>query len=204
MLASMVNEQVLSCPKCRAALPDALYNRGAFTPCPNCGSAVRCEVFPALYAGPRIGRPGELLVDASEASCFFHPEKKAAVACETCGRFLCALCDLDFSGRHICPSCLAAGRKKGALGNLDNFRFSWTGLGLLLSIVPVVIFPFFYFILITAPTAIVVTLIGLRKPPSLTGRRRVISMTLALAFSLTEIGCLIWIGRMFMKNKFGG
>jgi hypothetical protein len=200
----MANEQVLFCPKCRVALPEALFNRGAFSPCPNCGTEVRCEVFPALYAGPRIGRPGELLVDASEASCFFHPEKKAAVACESCGRFLCALCDLDFSGRHICPNCLAASRKKGALGNLDHFRFSWTGLALLLSTVPLVAYPFTFFTFITAPTAIVVALIGLRKPPSLTGRRRVISMTVALAFSFAEIGWWIWLGRTLMRYKPGG
>jgi len=76
MLAEMVNEQVVLCPKCRRALPDALFNRGGFAPCPNCGCEVRCEVFPALFAGPRIGRPGELLVDASHAGCFFHPEKR--------------------------------------------------------------------------------------------------------------------------------
>jgi len=200
----MVNEQVLSCPKCRAALPDALYNRDAFAPCPHCGTAVRCEVFPALYAGPRIGRPGELLVDASEASCFFHPEKKAAVACESCGRFLCALCDLDLSGRHICPSCLAAGRKKGALGNLDHFRFSWTGLALLLSTVPFLAYPLTLFTFITAPAAIVVAFIGLRKPPSLTGRRRVFSMVLALTFSLAQIVWWVWLGRVIIKNFFGG
>jgi hypothetical protein len=197
----MVNEQFLLCPKCRVALPDALFNRGAFAPCPNCGTAVRCEVFPALYAGPRIGRPGELLVDASEASCFFHPEKKAAVACDSCGRFLCALCDLDFAGRHICPSCLAAGRKKGALGNLDHFRFSWTGLALLLSVVPLIVYPI---TCITAPIAIVVALIGLRKPPSLTGRRRVLTLIVALTFSLGEVGAWIWFGRTILSPYLHG
>jgi hypothetical protein len=197
----MVNEQALLCPKCRVALPDALFNRGAFAPCPNCGVGVRCEVFPALYAGPRIGRPGELLVDASEASCFFHPEKKAAVACESCGRFLCELCDLDFAGRHICPSCLAAGRRKGALGNLDHFRFSWTGLSLMLSTVPLIIWPF---TLVTAPAAIVVALIGLRRPPSLTGRRRVIAMVVAMTFAISEIAGWIWLARALFTHKFGG
>jgi hypothetical protein len=183
------------------ALPDALFNRGAFAPCPTCGVAVRCEVFPALYAGPRIGRPGELLVDASEASCFFHPDKKAAVACESCGRFLCGLCDLDFAGRHICPSCLAAGRRKGALGNLDHFRFSWTGLSLMLSTVPLIIWPF---TLLTAPAAIVVAIIGLRRPPSLTGQRRVIALVVAMIFAISEIIGWIWLGRTLFTHKFGG
>jgi len=200
MLAEMVNEQVVLCPKCRRALPDALFNRGGFAPCPNCGCEVRCEVFPALFAGPRIGRPGELLVDASHAGCFFHPEKKAAVACDSCGRFLCALCDLDFSGRHICPSCLAAGRKKGALGNLDHFRLSWSGVALMLSTIPLLAY---LITCVTAPAAIVVALIGLRKPPSLTGRRRVITLGLALLFSISEIVAWIFYGRRIINLYLG-
>ena len=111
-----MNAQAVSCPKCRLPLPEGMFNTGVPTPCPNCRSELLCEVFPALSAGPRIGRPGDPLVDASEASCFFHPEKRAAIACESCGRFLCALCDLEVESSHICPSCLSAGRKKGKQG----------------------------------------------------------------------------------------
>lgn len=197
-----MNAQALVCPKCRAPLPVELFNGEDFAPCPGCRRKLRCEVFPAYHVGPRIGRAGELLIDPSEASCFFHTEKKAVVACENCGRFLCSLCDLEFDGRHLCPNCLAAARKKGALAGLDHYRLSWFGLALLLSVVPLI---FFYPLsLLTAPAAIVVALIGLRQPPSLTGRRRWISCAAALLFSLGQIGAWIWFGRHFLQNHFGG
>jgi hypothetical protein len=156
---------------------------------------VQCEVFPALHAGLRIGRPGEPLVDASEASCFFHPEKRAALACESCGRFLCALCDLEFDGRHICPSCLSAGRKKGSLGTLDHFRLSWGGIALLVAVLPVI--AFWPMTVVSAPAAIAVAIYGWRKPRSLTGRRRWVSYTFAFIFALVEIGAWTWF---FLKG----
>jgi hypothetical protein len=185
-----VNSQTLPCPNCRTALPETLFNSGGFGACPTCRAEVQCEVFPALYAGLRLGRPGEPLVDANDASCFFHPEKRAALACEACGRFLCALCDLELHGRHICPSCLAAGRKKGSLGALDHFRLSWGGIALLVAVVPVI--AFWPMTIVSAPAAIVVAIIGWRRPPSLTGRRRWASYTFALIFALTEIGAWVW------------
>jgi hypothetical protein len=197
-----VHATVLTCPQCRTPVPDARCNTGTFAPCPSCGRQLQCEVFPAFHGGPRIGRPGEAIVDATDASCFFHPDKRAAVACESCGRFLCALCDLDFAGQHICPTCLASGRKKGTLGSFDHFRVSWTGIALVLSIVPLVIF--YPISIVTAPAAIVVALLGLRKPPSLTGRRRVIAFSLAMIFSLAEIGAWFWFGGALVKSFYGG
>jgi hypothetical protein len=196
-----LNAQALLCPKCRDPLPEALFNQTDFTPCPRCGRKIHCEVFPAYYSGPRVGSPGEALVDSSEASCFFHPEKKAIVACESCGRFLCALCDLEFGGRHICPSCLTATRRKGALGNFDHFRLSWPGLALLLSIVPLLFYPITF---VTAPAAVVVGLIGLRKPPSLTGQRRILMVVFALLFAVGQIVAWFFLFKTIFKKQFGG
>ena len=189
-----MNEQGISCPSCRAPLPDAMLNTGVFSGCPACGTQVQCEVFPALYAAPRIGRPGEPLVDASEAGCFFHPEKRAAIACESCGRFLCSLCDLQVESRHICPSCFSSGRKKGKLGNLDYYRTSFAGIALLVATVPFLAWPI---TVLTAPTALVLLFVGLRKPPSLTGRRRVFTYALALLLSLGQIVAWVIFGSKF-------
>jgi len=56
---------------------------------------------------------------------------------------------------------------------------------------------------VTAPAAIVVALIGLRKPPSLTGRRRVITLALALLFSISEIVAWIFYGRRIINLYLG-
>jgi len=179
-------------------LPEAFFNASVFAPCPHCRSAVQCEVFPALYAGPRIGRPGDPLVDAAEASCFFHAEKRAAVACDSCGRFLCSLCDLDMGGRHICPQCFTAGRKKGALRDLDHYRVSWAGIALLVAVLPALAFSFV--MPFTAVAALALAAIGLRKPGSITGRRRIVTYVLAIGIALAELGGSVFIGKKLIED----
>ena len=70
-----------------------------------------------------------MLVDG-EASCFYHPAKKAVLPCESCGRFLCAVCDVEMNGQHLCPACLASGKKKGRLKQLENRRTLYDSLAL--------------------------------------------------------------------------
>ena len=191
----------LSCPKCHGALPVPSGEGRGIAVCPRCRTRAEFEAFPALFAGPRIGRPGEPLVDASEASCFFHTEKKAIIACESCGRFLCALCDLEMDSRHICPTCLAAGRKKGALKNLDQFRITWPGIALLMTIVlPLGFYPFTPLFAIGALIAVA---IGLRQPGSVTGRRKILLYTLAIVFAVAEIGGSVYLGNTLFKTLSG-
>ena len=182
-------------------MPQSAWHNGPAR-CPVCRDGIELEVFPALFAGPRIGRPGEPLVDASEASCFFHAEKRAAVACESCGRFLCALCDLEVDGRHICPSCLAAGRKKGAMTGLDQFRLSWAGIALLMAIVlPLAFYPLTP---LWGASALVVLVIGLRKPRSITGRRRIVLYTVTFVIALAELVGGIVLGKTLFESYLHG
>src|SRR5580658_8979442 len=97
---------LLTCPSCKVALPPSLYNTPDLYPCPACSIPIRIEVFPALSAPQAVGQSGETILVEGESSCFYHPAKRAVVACESCGRFLCALCDLDLNGQHLCPGCL--------------------------------------------------------------------------------------------------
>jgi hypothetical protein len=193
--------QELSCPKCRGALPPPQAEGAGMAVCPRCRTRAEFEVFPAHFAGPRLGRPGEALVDASEASCFFHPEKRASIACESCGRFLCALCDLEMEGRHICPTCLAAGRKKGALQNFDQFRVNWPGIALLMTIVlPLVFYPFTP---LFALGALVVVAVGLRQPGSITGRRRILLYTVDIVFAVAELVGSVYLGKTLLQTFTG-
>jgi len=190
------------CPKCRKALvPPTAPGPGA-SQCPRCSTIFEYEVLPALLAGPRVGIPGEALVDASEASCFFHAEKRAAIACESCGRFLCSLCDLELDGRHICPSCFSSGRKKGTLANLDQFRISWPGLALL----SVLVLPlgFYPFTPIFAACALVFLGIAWRKPGSVTGRRRIFICLLATVLAVGELIGSAYLGRALIRNFTSG
>jgi hypothetical protein len=47
---------------------------------------------------------------SDQATCFFHPEKAFQACCQRCGRFVCALCDLQLGAEHVCPACFERGR----------------------------------------------------------------------------------------------
>ena len=57
--------------------------------------------------------------------------------------------------------------------------------------------------LIFGIVAVVVALIGLKKPRSLTGRRRIVSFTLAIVLGVAEIVALIWFGGKLAKTFYG-
>ena len=66
------------------------------------GASERALAGALKHRGVEPGRSGERILVEGEAACFYHAEKRATVACSACGRFLCALCDLDFSDHHFC------------------------------------------------------------------------------------------------------
>src|SRR5215469_11439342 len=101
-----MNIPLVSCTNCKAPLPEDVFNWHELTLCPGCRSPLQVEIFPALFRASTPGRSGEAVMEATESSCFYHPAKKAVIPCEACGRFLCGLCDCEFNGSHLCPSCL--------------------------------------------------------------------------------------------------
>ena len=169
--------RLVACTKCRAPLPPALYNFPELRPCPACGAWVQVEVFPAALRPPGAGASAEAVLVDGEASCFYHPTKKAILPCESCGRFLCALCDVEMNGQHLCPGCLESGKKKGKLKQLENRRTLYDNIALALSVCPV---------LITAPVGLYMAIRYWNAPGSVVprGRWRVV---LAIIFALVQI-----------------
>src|SRR5437773_7768163 len=145
----------ITCSKCHLPLPEAGINTGDFIQCPFCSVAIQTEVFPALFKPVQTGRAGETILVEGEASCFYHPAKRAAVPCATCGRFLCALCDIELNGQHVCPVCLETGKQKGKLSELENKRTLHDNAALLLATVPAILWPLTLLTFVTAPAAIV-------------------------------------------------
>jgi hypothetical protein len=92
--------------------------------CPGCGGPVTPEEAPSgwqtcSYCAKRlrigvwpVAREKTNAVSAlpEQATCFFHPEKAFEACCQRCGRFLCALCDLQLGAEHVCPTCFERGR----------------------------------------------------------------------------------------------
>jgi hypothetical protein len=171
------------CPRCRSPLPLTEPATGLFTPCPGCGVPARLEVFPALLRPVAAGASAESILVESEASCFYHPQKRAAIHCQSCGRFLCALCDVELNGQHLCPPCLEAGQRKGTMGELVNRRTLYDSAALSLALLPLLVWPL---TVITAPATIVLALYGWSKPGSLVPRTKV-RFVLAILIGLLEM-----------------
>ncbi len=160
---------VVPCSKCRAPLEEESFAGGQSVLCPGCGSILRIDAFPALkYLSPDFSEsPSEK--NGGEANCFFHGSKRAEVSCSSCGRFLCALCDMEIEGRHICPLCLETGKRKRKLVNLENERTLYDRIALSTAVLPaILIWP----TILTAPVAVYIAIKFWNAPGSLLGKKR--------------------------------
>ncbi len=153
-----------NCRKCGLVLPSDVFNTPELAACPSCHNGIVARVFPAFLEGPREGRAGEAIAMDELSGCFFHPNRRAVVPCAECGRFLCALCDLEIEGRHLCPSCLEAGRKKESLAVFRTSYTRWDNIALLLSTVPWITIVGWYFSMFTAAAAIFISIWKWRSP----------------------------------------
>jgi hypothetical protein len=177
-----MNAPLIHCPKCRAWLLEGVFNLPELSPCPACGAPLQIEVFPALFRQIAAGQSGETILVEGESTCFYHPQKKAVVPCDACGRFLCALCDCEMKGRHLCPSCLESGQKKQTIQGLEDERPLYRRQAFVLSILP-----FF----ITGVAAIVLAVRHWKTPGSLVAPMR---WAMPAALILGSLQTLIYLG----------
>ncbi len=180
---------MIPCPACRAPLPAAVIGTAEFVACPGCAGPLRLQLFPAAFRTVRLDRGAAAA--PSEATCFFHPEKRAAVPCESCGRFLCALCDLEVGGRHVCPTCAASRAGDPAQDRHARERVLWDSAALALAGYPMLIF---YLTLLTAPSVIYLSIRHWRSPSSLVPRTRVRFVVAILLASAQIVGWIALFG----------
>ena len=102
-------EQVLStvgvaaviCPHCSTEIPA----NSEWRDCPYCQKWLQIRVWPVVRQ-----KTAATAALTDQATCFFHPDKAVQACCHRCGRFVCALCDLQLGEEHICPTCFERGR----------------------------------------------------------------------------------------------
>ena len=175
----------IACPKCSQALTPEVLNTSALTACNACGVQLRAEVFPAIDRQRRPEIINEAVTTGSEAGCFYHPDKKALTHCAMCGRFLCALCDLEINDQHLCAACLAIGQKKNTIVNLENHRILYDKMALFLSMVPFT-FILWFFSILTIPATVFVAIRYWKTPCSIMSGSK-LRFVLALIFSGIQI-----------------
>ncbi len=189
---------VVACTKCNTPLANELLNAAGFLPCPACQASLQVWAFPALLRPAQVGATGERILVEGEASCFYHPQKRATIPCEACGRFLCSVCDVDLNGQHLCPSCIQSGRDKGKLTQLDTKRTIYDSIALSTAVVPLLMWPL---TLISAPVAIYYAILSWKRPGSLLPRFRWRAY-LALFFAGAEIVGWIVLGVIMIRHMF--
>jgi len=110
------------------------------------------------------GRGGSDLSNEDQSCCFYHPQKQASAACDTCGRFLCGLCDLQAGSAHICGQCLQRAMQESTASDDERLcprRPTYDQAAMTLAIIP-----------ITAPLGVYYALRHWNTPGSVLGVRR--------------------------------
>jgi hypothetical protein len=159
----------LWCAECGRLIPVALSDASVRTTCPHCPAEVNLDVFPALLREAPPGQSGERLIVEEESSCFYHPAKKAVVPCDSCGRFLCSLCDIEMHGQHLCPACIESGVTKGKLTQLKREYVHYDDIALTCAILPII---FVWPTIVTAPITFFVIARYWKRPLSVARRSK--------------------------------
>jgi hypothetical protein len=187
---------VVACSKCERPIDPHYLNIDHAVNCAGCGSELRARVFPALFHRPAKA-PAATIAAESEASCFYHADNLAVTACDSCGRFLCGLCRVEFSGQNICPSCINSGIRTRKLIGLESHRTMYDTIALLLATIP------FFLVwpsLLAAPAALYVSIRYWRAPSSVV-RRSKIRFVIAIVLALSQIGLWIAIAILLFSRR---
>ncbi len=178
--------ELVRCSNCSKPLPQFFLDNDDLLNCPACDVMIQVKAFPALLRATEGEASGRVLVQENEASCFYHPGKKAEVPCSSCGRFLCGLCDLEINGNHLCSSCITAVNKENILPAIDNRRMLYDDLAFKLAVFPLLIF---WFTIFTAPVSLYVAIRYWNYPTSIIPRTK---LRLVAAMLLSGIQVISW------------
>jgi hypothetical protein len=187
----MTPQLALPCARCGLRLPPNPAEWRSISQCPRCHAPIQITVFPNLGRPAASGRSAELIVEAGESPCFYHADKRAVVHCHECGRFLCALCDIQLGEAHVCPACLSRAKKQASGSPMERKRTRYDQIVQGLVLLPV---PFCFLIApVTGLAAIALAIWKWRAPPSLLVNTRT-RLIAGIILAVLEViaGCIIW------------
>lgn len=151
------------------------------------------DIFNAFFRSDNQLALGEYVQEQGQAECFYHPGKKAVVACTQCGRLLCALCEVPFDDGHsLCMNCLSASRAGAGKIRFDKSRMLYDNLAVYLAFFPLL---FVFVTIVTAPAVIYIVLRYWNAPGSILPRTR-IRFIIALIMAVIQLAgwviLLVW------------
>lgn len=194
------------CPSCNGALPESFFRHAhVAASCPTCRTEIALTIFPALFRpAPKIDAQS-LLTAEGEATCFEHANKRAVAHCNRCGRFLCALCEVEVAGQIWCPNCLSstnAGSRP--IQALETRRTLYDSIAIALATFPVLLF--FYPSIFSAPAVIYLAIRYWKKPSSIVprGKWRFVVALIFVLFELAFVAAVIIGIVMLQTGALGG
>jgi len=104
------------CPGCGGDLNPG-EKETVWQSCPFCQTRMQIAHWPSMSQSENA-----VAAMPDQATCFFHPDKAYQACCQRCGRFVCALCDLQLGAEHVCPTCFERGR---ASSGTDGVKAEW-------------------------------------------------------------------------------
>jgi len=155
-IASTTGVAAVTCPHCSTDIP----LNSEWQNCPYCQKWLQIRAWPAVR---RNTIASAALAD--QATCFFHPQKAFQACCQRCGRFVCALCDLQLGSEHVCPTCFERGR--GSSG-LEAGKAEWRNRDVLYDSIAVTVgwgWILFYPTFIAAVPTVIFLHVKYRKAP---------------------------------------
>lgn len=174
---------MIACPNCRTIQSADTVNTGRMATCQACQVLLRIDVFNAFL---RRDEPEAAVQSAhahGQAECFYHPGKLAVAPCASCGRLLCAVCQVELDGRNLCMGCLQAGRDKQKITALQHRHVRYDEIALNLAFWPVLTI---FLTLLTAPAAIYFAVRHWRTPSPVLPKGRFKSI-LAVVLAVVQI-----------------
>ena len=115
MPAQAIPKRILPCPgdQCRGSL--TATPNGTFH-CNICRLEVNAELFNTIT--PVIHSPE--IATSEDATCVYHPHKKAVTLCQGTGNFICALCAVEVKGKTYSVQYLESNAGKKAADEMTN------------------------------------------------------------------------------------
>ena len=154
-----VKSGTATCPSCKGEVAPAETQNG-WQSCPYCETRLQICIWP-------VARPNTVAAVAlsDQATCFFHPDKAFHACCQRCGRFVCALCDLQLGAEHVCPACFERGRDSSSS---DAGKAEWRHRDLLYDSIALTVgwgWILFWPTIIAAIATVIVLHVKFRKAP---------------------------------------
>lgn len=180
---------------CHLCLAPLRYEKNGEPVLCHCGAKATLFVYPALIRRASADA-GEAIQAEGESACFLHGGKRAVAACDSCGRFMCALCRIEWGERVLCPACVTAAEKRTNL--LVRSRPMYDSMALAIAAGSVLLL---YLSPFTAPFALWLAIRGLRAPGSLTPRTKARAWIAILLATAEFIGWTWLIVYFVLKAK---